>query len=302
MVQVKFHTDFSNFGDKRLNRRFGKIIESVSTNLNQSLPQACESKSQTKAAYNFFRHDYVDVLNQYAAHRSNLVSPIGEHLDQLASSGSVTHPYRLLCLSDTVELDYTGKRTASDLGPLNSPHRRGLFFHNDLLTNSLGVPLGLLHQQSIIRTDEDWGKSEQRKYDPIETKESYKWYLSFTLAQDFHATLSSRIDFGFEGLPTQANTTTAPHARDIEMVYIADREGDLNELFQARRTPGMHQLIRAQHNRVGLMGTNGKTIKVKAHLAALEVDAYQHIEILDPQTKKNKKLRLPSNTRVSKSN
>lgn len=256
------------FSDKRLSNRFEKIVNTLGLNLKATIPQAFGSKKQVDATYDFFRNPKNDLSNIFEEHRQTLLPNIKTCANKLKSARDVKHPNRFLWLSDTVELDYSQKRNAPLLGPLTSMHRRGLYIHNGLLTNSLGTPIGLANQQYIIRTDEDWGKSEERKYHPIETKESYRWIEDCKAAQSL-----------VKQLPILQIDEPA-----YEIVQITDREGDINELFQTRQHPNLHQIIRAQHNRITVTNNKGKTIRIKEHLSKLPVAHYQTIEVTAPTT------------------
>ena len=48
-----------SFGDKRLKKRAEKILEKLSRNATDSIPAACRSAAETKAAYRFFDNDQV---------------------------------------------------------------------------------------------------------------------------------------------------------------------------------------------------------------------------------------------------
>jgi len=264
------------FPDKRLSTRFEKIVSTLGIALKATIPQAFGSKKQTDAAYSFFKHPKNDLTGIFEEHRSTFLPIIKSGAEALRFEESTRFPNRLLWLSDTVELDYSNKRNAALLGPLTSLKRRGLYVHNGLLVNSLGSPVGLANQKYIIRTDEDWAKSEERKYHPIETKESYKWIEDCEAAESL-----------VEHLHRDATDDSS-----FEIVHITDREGDINELFQTKQHPNLHQIIRAQHNRVLVTNNKGKTIKVKAHLSKLPVAEYQMIEVTCPVTKRKKKVEV----------
>ena len=49
----------ADFGDKRLDRRFGKVIEELGANPNLSIPAATNARAEMEAAYRFFDNDKV---------------------------------------------------------------------------------------------------------------------------------------------------------------------------------------------------------------------------------------------------
>ena len=204
----------AELGDSRLTDRFNIILSQLSRGLNTTLPKAAQKKAATKAIYRFLDNSKVSSNKLLDAHFQGL------NLMENDSS-----PGRILCLSDTVELDYTNKRIGQDLGPLTFRTRRGMLVHNSLLTKEDGTPLGVLDQQYIIRKDENFGKYSERKRLPYEQKEGYKWYKAFNTAQQ------------------------VCEQSDLEIVFVADRESDIIQVFHARKHPKMHFVIRSQYDR-----------------------------------------------------
>lgn len=48
-----------NFGDKRLNKRYAEILNSLSSVPNNSIPTACKRWKETLAAYRFLNNNNV---------------------------------------------------------------------------------------------------------------------------------------------------------------------------------------------------------------------------------------------------
>ena len=204
----------ADLNDKRLTNRFNIIVPQLEKGLSHTIPQTSSNKGEMEGVYRFFRNSKVAPDSLISAHVSQL--------DFTDNSNSLP---RFLCLSDSSELDYTGKRVASQLGPLSYLNQRGMILHNSVIIRADGSPLGLLRQDYIIRKDEDFGKSRQRETLPFEQKESVKWLNHFKAAQH---------------LCTQ---------HPMQMVYVADREADIMQVYHARRHKNMHFVIRSQHNR-----------------------------------------------------
>lgn len=202
----------NNFGDSRLENRYHIICEQLSTNLNMTIPQACVTRSSTKAMYRFFDNPQIESDKMISYHFSNWKK-------ELPSK-------KILHIMDTVEYDFTGKRSADFLGPLNYKFRKGMRQHNSLICTKDGLPLGLLKQSYLIRKEETFGKAEQRKKLPLSEKENYCWYEHFLEAQDW----------------CQSDP-------DLEIISIADREADFMELFLARTHSKMQFIIRSKHDR-----------------------------------------------------
>ena len=91
--------------------------------------------------------------------------------------------------------------------------------------------MGLLHAQSWVRSTRTFGRSSQaRNRTPRAQKESQKWMDSLTACQ-----------------------ALAADCPDTTLVNVADRKGDLYDLFLQAMAPSqarpVHLLVRAQHNR-----------------------------------------------------
>ena len=137
--------------------------------------------------------------------------------------------------------------------------------HNTMIMSESGAVQGLLDQKHMIRTDEDFGKSEERKRLPIEEKESYKWVAHFDKAQQL-----------------------CKDNEGIEMVFVADREADMMELFHHREQARMHFVIRTQYNRC----LKDKKIKLYEALAEVAFCGCYSIKIIHPKTLKEREARL----------
>lgn len=56
------------FRDKRLGRRFEKLVEQLSNRVGQSIPLACQDWANTKAAYRFFASERVSEAEILSGH------------------------------------------------------------------------------------------------------------------------------------------------------------------------------------------------------------------------------------------
>ncbi|MBT7024460.1 MAG: IS4 family transposase [Gammaproteobacteria bacterium] len=131
----------------------------------------------------------------------------------------------VLAIQDTTELDYTGKDDIEGLGTLNYEQRKGLYLHPTLAITPQRIPLGILDYWSWTRPFED-----------AET-ESIRWLE------------------GYQRLCEQQQHIWQ-QAFDTRLVYMADREGDLFDIYAEHRRlqkqgeQAADFLIRAQHNRI----------------------------------------------------
>jgi hypothetical protein len=206
--------------DKRLLKRVIIMATDFAEHPTAAIPQACGSWHRSKAAYRFFDNDSVEPEATLAGHvRATLV--------RLRNAPVV------LCLQDTTPLNYSTHPKTQGLGPISNNRDKtlGLFLHCTLAVTPTGQPLGVLHARSWARTTSTFGRSSNaRNRTPRTQKESQKWMDSFQACQ---------------GLAGECPETI--------LVNVADREGDLYDLFQQALEPNpgprVHCLVRAQHNR-----------------------------------------------------
>jgi len=134
------------------------------------------------------------------------------------------HP-RVLCVQDTTELDYTSKKDIAGLGPLNYETRRGMYLHPTLALTPERVPLGLLDVYSWVREPGSLGQDKEPSR-ALEEKESVRWVDGFARVNEL-----------------------AEQLEDTRLTYIADREGDIYDLFVEAPCPehGADWLVRVQH-------------------------------------------------------
>lgn len=241
----------NTFGDLRLSHRFQTICGQLEVNLSSTIPQSCRTRSATKAVYRFFENKHVFPQMM-----------IKSHWDAVLPTLQVAGKKRLLQLVDTVEFDFSRKRSRTDLGPLNYPFRRGIRVHNSLIANGDGIPLGLLSQSHHIRSDDDYGKAAERQSAPFEEKESYRWHEHFMTGQSL-----CEQDPG------------------MELVYVADREADIMELYLARTCDRTHFLIRSKHNRK----LADKSDSLYGFLSAQAAQGTYEVDVYDPATLKKRR-------------
>lgn len=205
--------DNFNFGDKRLNSRLSTLSTQLEEDGELSISSMLSNRGQLKGYYRF--------INNSKIKSSMLSSIFGAFSLEEVQNESV-----ILAVQDSTELDYTKNRSSANVGCMEFYNRKGLYLHNHLLMNELGVPLGLFSQRFIQRSEESLGKTKSRKYAPIEEKESYRWLDEFNLLQEKFA--------------TQVDKT---------VIDICDREADISELLSARRYAHIHYIIRSKSER-----------------------------------------------------
>jgi Transposase DNA-binding/Transposase Tn5 dimerisation domain len=260
--------DFPNIdlGDKRRDDRFIKILENLSTQPGTSIPRQNDDWYSTKATYNFFKNEDVTIESL-----QNLIKAYG-----VSQTKSID---RLLLIHDISNISYNDLQ-AEGLGYLDNKEGRGILCYSTIAADVDGLPLALMHQHTWVRPLEDLGKSKNRKKVTFEEKETYKWYQAMTSVN--------------ESL-----------GNDIQKVHIADREGDVYDLFFHAYEKNTDLLIRARHNRkigngcclwdeISKLPVFEKVIiQVPDQSGKKKIDIeaavrYQTVEILRPSTSKNK--------------
>ncbi len=205
-------------GDARLERRLLILARDFYARPEAGVPQACQSRAKTKAAYRFFEHPrtQMDVL----------LNPHYEATGQRLKAEKV-----VLAVQDTTALNYSTHPATENLGPIGSQAEGiiGLWLHSTLAFNEEGTPLGLIDVQCWARDGATFGKRHQRKERAIEEKESSKWLNSF-----------ARVAEVQRGLPA------------TRLVSVGDRESDIYELFQLAlaEADGPRLLVRAERDRL----------------------------------------------------
>jgi len=205
-AEAEFET--LDLGDTRLNKRTINLIEDFSAKPTASIPQACGDWADTQAAYRFFDNDKVDWQDILAPHIKNSVARMAAH-------------EVVLCIQDTTELDFKGKK-ATGFGPLSYESQRGMYVHPTYAVSTAREPLGVLDAWMWAREFKE--KDGKR---PGMT-ESLRWIE------------------GYERLAELASQL--PSTR---MIYVADREADIMALMVRARdleTP-LDWLVRSKTNR-----------------------------------------------------
>jgi hypothetical protein len=208
--------------DRRLMRRAQILMTQFGEQPTASIPQACGRWSDIKAAYRFFDNEVIEPSALLAPHTAATVARMQEQAVVLA-------------IQDTTTLNYSTHSETEGLGPIsNNPDKTlGMFVHTTLALSITGQPLGILAVAMQVRKARDFGRSrdsQRRNHQALAQKESQRWLDSLSVCQQ-----------------------TAPACAGTVLVNIADREGDIYELFaqalHRTESPPVHLLVRVQHNR-----------------------------------------------------
>ncbi len=205
----------ANFGDARLRRRAELVLGGLSRRPEGSVPSSFQSWGETQAAYRLFSNEKVTAEKVLEPHRDAT-------LERMKGYPVV------LCVQDTTELDYTSKPQIDGLGPLTYESSAGLYIHPTLAITPDRLCLGVLDQWSWARDAANHGGKDRqhRLKRPLEEKESYRWLEGYRCVCDLQ--------------------TVLPQTR---LVYVADRDSDLFELFEEGQSGEAAWLIRAVQDR-----------------------------------------------------
>ncbi|HHS2902590.1 IS4-like element ISLpn6 family transposase, partial [Legionella pneumophila] len=206
----------ANFGDKRLDKRYGDILSGLLSSPNASIPTTFQSWNETLAAYRFFNHVNVNPESILLPHSEAT-------LERIKAEKIVLIP------QDTTEVDFTGRKSLSGMGYLSNERSRGLYLHPSIAFTPERVCLGVVEMQHWIR--KEIGTRNSRKGKSIEEKETYCWLKGYNAANKI-----------------------ALAVPDTMVVSISDREGDIYEVLEKLPSEEnkAYWLIRCQHDRAVL--------------------------------------------------
>lgn len=207
-------TKAANFGDKRLNKRYGNLLNSFATNPTKSIPGSFKSWSETIAAYRFLNNENVTVPQILAPHKKSA-------LERIKNEKVVIIP------QDTTDIDFSARNTLSGMGYLTKDKSKGFYLHPSIAFTPERCCLGVVDAQIWIR--ETLGTRDKWYEKPIEQKESYCWLKGYEAANEI-----------------------ALAAPNTTIVTVADREGDIYELFEKlpSKERKAYWLVRSQHDRI----------------------------------------------------
>ncbi len=229
-------------GDVRHTHRLLRLVAAWWGRLAGSVARACQGWAEQMAAYRLF-----------ASPRITLAVILAPH--QAATRARVQAEPVVLDIQDTTVLDYTGKpiaRTPGAVGPLTYDGQRGLLAHIRLLVTPdhrpLGVALVTLWARTVLQAVTQTRSNKRRL---LADKESARWLTGY-----------------------QQACAVATDAPDTQVISIADREGDLYEVYQAAVTAAdaadgrrAAWLVRACQDRAVIVGDGTRTRSLRLQLA-----------------------------------
>jgi transposase-like protein/transposase Tn5 family protein len=238
-----------DLGDARLNQRAVTIAEALGLAPGRTIPQACQSWASTKACYNFFSNGLVSENKIVAPH-------IKQTIDRMKECPIVLLP------NDTSELDYNSKDAMEGKERITNT-KTGLWLHPTIAITPERVMLGIIDVNFWKRESEINPKGDKA---PIEEKESYRWLQSY-----------------------KRSCEIARQMPGTQIINIADREGDIIELFDEVMKEkefgcAADIIVRAQHDRLLVKEKRGEKSKLRQKLKA--APTLGEIEFAIPSTEK----------------
>ena len=235
-----------DLGDQRRERRVVRMIEQFAASPGASIPKACGNPGDVKATYRALGSEKISAEEIRLAHARATVE-------------RVRGLKRAYLLQDTASVDFSTRPGIQGLGTLENRWLRGLLLHTGLLVSPAGVPLGILHQQTWARPEEELGKKHTRRERPIEEKESFRWLEMVDAAESL--------------LPL-----------DLEVWVVGDREADIFELLAMLRRPCMELVVRVTQDR-RVESEDGKTLREAVERAPV----LGKVKVALPRSRKRKK-------------
>jgi hypothetical protein len=206
-------------GDDRLTRRLVKIARDQAAQPSGSYAQAAGGdRHDLKGYYRFLNkeRDPMDLEKLLHSHRARTIR-------------RMSRESTALLIQDSTDLNYSTRSHCQGLGQIGTNQTgaksRGLRLHSSLALSPSGLPLGIVQLEGGA-PESAKGKDPRR---PIEQKDSYRWLEGFAEAMRIAALLPQ-----------------------TQIVSIADREGDMFELFHFRRSQTGRKaelLVRAKTDR-----------------------------------------------------
>ena len=248
--------------DSRLNDRCIKLLKSFDKHPIDSIPSACQTQAETKAAYRFFKNPKVVP--------EKLLEPHIQAAKERCKAQSI-----VLFLEDTTEVDLTGNSSLQRLGRLDHEDRKGMYCHAGLAVTKEGLPLGILKVHFFDRVKNPISHTRNYRQTSLEQKESFRWVQGIRDAD-----------------------ALAKELPNTKIIYIADRESDIFPcLFEAtQKETSCAVILRAYKNRNTTTKIPGSCDKFKKLFSVLE-EYPEHGEIsFQTQSGHGKKSRLVTQT------
>ena len=206
------------FKDARIGKRMDELVEKMVEKESVVIHQLGENEAQQRSFYRLIHNERVEIdeIKHYLYADAERQVVAGKHY---------------LVIQDPTQPNFEGNRSnikqQTGLGVIGNKKDLGFFLHPSLVVEAQGgVCLGYSNVITWSRSADAAGKEARHyKAQPIETKESYRW---------LEASQESKQVLAAAG----------------QLTIIADREGDITELFQQVPDERTHLLIRSCQDRL----------------------------------------------------
>ena len=190
-------------------------MSDLSESPEKSILLASGSRANAKAVYRMLGNEKFEKNEILGAHRNAV---------EVRNEEKV-----LLAVQDTMSVNYGAHEKTYGLG-YNCEQSLGVNVHSCLYVTPQGIPAGLASQSVGTReSPADKRSHHEKRARRIEDKESYRWLETMTEA-----------------------AKNAP--QNVELIHVADREGDIYELYAQAVLTGEKFVIRAIHDRTTTTG------------------------------------------------
>lgn len=206
------------FGDRRLEERFLKTIQSFALRPKLYINRACESWAQAKGAYRLFDH-----------HRFTVEAMMDAHRDQLVRRALGLE--KVVVVQDTTLLNFTKNRKVQgmgsiDMGQAGGASSQGMFAHVGLALSLKGVPLGIVDERI-------WSRARLDEEDELWESEQNRWRTCVEFATD----LACRAK--------------------VKTITVCDREADWWQLMEKIASSDQCFVMRAKNFRISSIYSRG---------------------------------------------
>jgi Transposase DNA-binding/Transposase Tn5 dimerisation domain len=260
--------------DKRLNKRFGELLDRLGKRPMASIPAACGGAAETAAAYRFFDNENVTFEAILRPHHDAT-------RERIASQAEV------VLVQDTTEIDLTRPgQQVEGAGPLDGGARRGALLHVLHAFTPNGTALGTLHAVPLVRSDDKPANATMSRAElhriPLEERESYRWLVGLGQAQ-----------------------AEARRQAQSRFITVSDSESDIYEvLSQATRGPAnCHWVVRACRDRAldpDFASETGGASDMRAELLKAPVFYTQTVFVRGRKAKLSRETRARRQSRESR--
>ena len=215
---VNEELDGLDLGDKRLEKRFARMLQSRWTRPEGSFFRSFGSVPAGKSAYRLIESVRAEVSFE------SLLAP-----HRLQTQRRMAAESLVFLAQDTTALSYNSLHKTTGLGPVGQTDNpgRGLWLHSMQAFRTDGIPLGCAGAKLWARSA--LSNIPHRNEQSVDEKESSRWLEAY-----------------------QEAARLARSMPQTHLIVGGDRESDIFELFDQTTVaePNLHLLVRAQHNRL----------------------------------------------------